>query len=142
MEKHIKMVAILNIVYRSFTIIIAVVLFLLSAVFGQLVDFFERRADLRPDDIPRELLDIVPVVLIVIGAIVLVVSIVAIIGSVGVMRRQEWARIVLIIVSFFNLIRVPLGTALGVYTLWVLLNDEIVRLFNPVPSIESARPPA
>jgi len=37
---------------------------------------------------------------------------------------KSWARIVAIIVGCLNLLHVPFGTALGVYTLWVLLNDE------------------
>jgi hypothetical protein len=41
-------------------------------------------------------------------------------------------RILVLVVSFFNLLHVPLGTLLGVYSLWVLLNDETIRQFNPV----------
>ncbi len=140
MEKHIKLVAVLNIVYRCVTILGSVVLFILAAVFGRIMDFVERRGDLHADDIPREILDIVPFILVVIGAIMIVVSIVAIIGSVGVLRRKEWGRIVLIVVSFFNLMHVPLGTVLGVYSLWVLFNDEIVHIFNPLPAATSGVP--
>ncbi len=136
MEKHIKLVAVLNIVYRCTIIIGSIVLFILAALFGRLMEFLERTGDLRADEVPRELLDIVPILLVVIGAIIALVSVVAIIGSLGVMKRQEWGRITLIVVSFFNLLHVPLGTALGVYTLWVLFNDEIVKIFNPVPGNE------
>ena len=38
----------------------------------------------------------------------------------------------MLVMSFFNLIRIPLGTILGVYSIWVLLNDETIRLFNPI----------
>jgi hypothetical protein len=140
MEKHIKLVAILNIVYRCVIALVSIVLFIVAAVFGRIMDFVERRGDLRADDVPREVLDIVPIILVVVGAIMIVVSIVAIIGAIGVMRRQEWGRITLIVVSFFNLPHVPLGTVLGVYSLWVLLNDEIVRIFNPVPANQSTSP--
>jgi hypothetical protein len=141
-EKHIKLVAILNIVYRCLSVIIATALFVLSAVFGRIVDFLERRGDLHVEDVPKELLDIVPIVLVVIGIMMIVISIVAVIGSIGVLKRQEWGRIVLIVVSFFNLIRAPLGTVLGVYSLWALLNDEVVRIFNPLHNNQSSPPPA
>src|SRR5216684_264832 len=36
-------------------------------------------------------------------------------------RREEWARIVALVMGFIALLSVPIGTALGVYTLWVLL---------------------
>lgn len=39
----------------------------------------------------------------------------------GLMERQSWGRIVAIIAGIFSLWRIPFGTALGIYTLWVLL---------------------
>ncbi len=139
MERHIKLVGVLNIVYRSTMIIGSIVLFVLAALFGRLMDFLERTGDLHADEVPRELLDVVPILLVVVGAIIALVSVVAIIGSIGVLKRQEWGRITLIVVSFFNLLHVPLGTALGVYTLWALFNNEIVRIFNPVPASEAPK---
>ncbi len=69
-----------------------------------------------------------------------VVSVVAIIGAVGVMRKREWARVLLLVISFLGLVRVPLGTILGVYSIWVLLNDETIRLFNPGASVQAISP--
>ncbi len=134
MEKHLKLVAILNIVYRCLMLMGSVVLFLLAAVFDRVLDFLERRGELHWEDVPREVIEFLPVIFVIIGIIIAIVSIVAIVGAIGVMKRKEWGRIVLIVVSFFNLIHVPLGTVLGVFTLWVLLNDEIVRIFNPQPA--------
>lgn len=140
MEKHIKLVGVLNIVYRSVAIIGSMVLFLLAGLFGRIMDYLERRGELHMEDVPREILDFVPIILVAIGIVIVVVSIAGIIGAVGVMKRKEWGRIVLIVVSFFNLMHVPLGTVLGVYTLWVLFNDEIVRIFNPGPSMDQSKP--
>ncbi len=39
----------------------------------------------------------------------------------GLLERQSWGRIVGIIAGIFSLWHIPFGTALGVYTLWVLL---------------------
>lgn len=39
----------------------------------------------------------------------------------GLLERQSWGRIVGIVAGAFALIRIPFGTALGIYTLWVLL---------------------
>lgn len=58
------------------------------------------------------------------GAAVLVYSILAIIGGVGLLMVQGWARMLVIVIGIVGLIRVPLGTALGIYTLWVLLPDQ------------------
>jgi len=39
----------------------------------------------------------------------------------GLLERQSWGRVAAIIAAVFSLWHIPLGTALGVYTLWVLL---------------------
>jgi len=134
MEQHLKLVAILNIVYRGLMIFGSIFLFLIAAIFGRIMDFLERRGELRAEDVPREILDLVPIILVIIGTIIFIISVAAIIGAIGLMRKQEWGRILVIVVSFFNLVHIPLGTVLGVYSLWVLLNDEVVRIFHPLPA--------
>ncbi|MEW6511993.1 MAG: hypothetical protein AB1428_13665 [Bacteroidota bacterium] len=131
MEKHITLVGVLNIVYRSFLLVGACVLFALAFGFGRLMNFLMRAGSVHPDEIPYEILDIVPLLLVMIGGLIFVVSLAGIIGGVGVLKRKEWGRILMLVVSFFNLAHVPLGTVLGVYTLWVLLNNDTIRLFNP-----------
>jgi amino acid transporter len=42
----------------------------------------------------------------------------------GLLHREPWARIVTIVLAFLALFNVPFGTALGIYTLWVLLPAE------------------
>ena len=49
---------------------------------------------------------------------------VSILGGWGLLKRQNWARILAIIISVLNLPGFPIGTALGVYGLWVLLSDQ------------------
>jgi len=39
----------------------------------------------------------------------------------GLLMRQSWARIAALIMGAISLINIPLGTALGIYTLWALL---------------------
>ncbi len=57
----------------------------------------------------------------VIGGFLLVKGVIGIIAGWGLLDRQPWARILAIVLGFLSLIHFPLGTALGVYTLWVLL---------------------
>jgi hypothetical protein len=42
----------------------------------------------------------------------------------GLMQRADWARVTAIVLGVLALLHPPFGTALGVYTLWVLLSDE------------------
>jgi hypothetical protein len=39
----------------------------------------------------------------------------------GLLQREQWARTFALVMGFVALLNVPVGTALGVYTLWVLL---------------------
>ncbi len=138
-EKHIKLVGILNIVYRSLILLGGLVLIVLAAVFNRLIDFLIRIGSIHLYEIPHEILSIVPIILLLIALCMIVVSIVGIIGAIGVLKKKEWGRIVLLVVSFFNLLRIPLGTVLGVYSIWVLLNDEIIRIFNPTANAGVAK---
>jgi hypothetical protein len=45
-------------------------------------------------------------------------------------ERQPWARSLGLVLGFLALLRFPLGTALGIYTLWVLLPDHSGREYE------------
>jgi hypothetical protein len=48
----------------------------------------------------------------------------------GLLQRKPWARILTIVLGVISLIRFPLGTLLGVYTLWVLFSKEGAAQFG------------
>ena len=48
----------------------------------------------------------------------------------GISRRTGLGRVAALVAATLNLIVVPFGTALGIYTFWVLLNDEGRRQFT------------
>jgi len=52
-----------------------------------------------------------------------------ILAGVGLLRRKAWGRILALIVGFFNLFIVPIGTALGAYTFFVLLQQSGANYF-------------
>jgi hypothetical protein len=133
MQKHVTLVGVLNIVYRSMIILEAGVLVALGFWFEPLMWTLMRSHTIRPHEVPFEVLDFVPLILFIIAAVIVFFSILGIIGAIGVLKRKEWGRILLLVISFFHLARVPLGTILGVYSIWVLLSDETIRLFNPAP---------
>jgi hypothetical protein len=65
------------------------------------------------------------------GAIVLAaISIPGLIAGYGLLKYYEWARILTIVIAVLELIRFPLGTILGIYTLWALLSAEGSSLFK------------
>jgi hypothetical protein len=66
-----------------------------------------------------------------------VFSLPSLITGYGLLNYKPWARIVGIILSAISLPGFPIGTIIGAYGLWVLLNKETERLFNSAPIITS-----
>jgi hypothetical protein len=51
-------------------------------------------------------------------------SVPSLVGGWGLLKRRPWARMLVLIVSFFDLLNFPIGSLLGGYSIWVLMNDE------------------
>jgi hypothetical protein len=56
-----------------------------------------------------------------VGGVFVITGVLGLIAGWGLLERQSWARILAIVLAFLSLIHIPFGTAIGVYTLWVLL---------------------
>lgn len=65
-----------------------------------------------------------PLVIFIIGGSLLIVGAGGIMVGWGLMRHESWARVTAIVLAILALFHLPFGTALGVYTLWVLLPDD------------------
>jgi hypothetical protein len=63
------------------------------------------------------------------GGMVLLVSVLGIIAGLGLLGRRPWARTLTIVGACFMLLAFPFGTALGIYTLWVLASSESGRQY-------------
>jgi hypothetical protein len=59
-----------------------------------------------------------------------VIALPSILAGVGLLQRREWGRLLALVVGFLSLIDFPIGTALGVYTIWALMDDNIKRIFT------------
>ena len=66
----------------------------------------------------------VPTLLTGVGVLVAVVAVLSLAVGWGLYQRASWARMLALVMAFFSLLSIPLGTALGIYTLVVLLPAE------------------
>ncbi|MDX9812857.1 MAG: hypothetical protein RBU28_10740 [Bacteroidales bacterium] len=57
-------------------------------------------------------------------------STLALVGGIGLLSFQPWARYLVIVVAALGCLNIPIGTLKGVYSLWVLLQDETLKLFE------------
>jgi len=117
MEKHLKLVAILNITLGAILAFVGLMAFIFFAGIGF--------ASGDPKAIP---------ILGLVGTVGFVFmagfGLPGILGGIGLMQRREWARILVIAASCIGVFAFPIGTALSIYSLWVLFNDETIRLFS------------
>jgi|Deesub1362B_J571_1020462.scaffolds.fasta_scaffold00387_18 hypothetical protein len=118
MEKHINLLGILWIAYGALNLLIALLFF--SLFFG--ISFIP--------DIEVKASIILRVIATSIFFILFLFSVPDIIGGIWLMKKQEWARILILIFAFLNIIAFPIGTALSIYTFVILFNNEAIQLFK------------
>jgi len=78
--------------------------------------------------------DALPILLIFGTAMVVffgVLSLPGLLAGFGLLARQAWARVLAIVVAFLGLLNIPLGTLIGLYAIWVLLQDAANDYFAP-----------
>jgi len=116
-KQHITVVAALNIGLGALGFVLAVIAFVFLVGIGILSG-------------DQDAMPILTFIAMVAGGFLFVVSVPDVIGGIGLIKRQSWARILVLILSVLKLINFPLGTIVGVYSIWVLMQDEAVELLH------------
>jgi hypothetical protein len=65
-------------------------------------------------------------------------STLGLIGGIGLLSFQTWARYLIIVVAALGCLNIPIGTLKGVYSLWVLLQDDTIRLFDSTRTLQQS----
>lgn len=121
MEGHITAVGALCIALSVIAILVGGFIFVLLAGIGFAVHDADASA-------------ILPTIGIIVGGFLTIISVPGIIGGIGLLNRKEWARILVLVISALHLVNIPIGTVIGAYSIWVLVQPETVRIFNPILS--------
>jgi hypothetical protein len=125
MEQHIKILGILNIVWGGMGALAGLVILM---IVGGAYGIVGAVAHHEPEAFFA--LPIIAIIGSAISILLLLLSAPAIIGGIGLIIFKPWARILTIIVSALHLLNFPLGTALGIYGLWVLLSQDSLHCFS------------
>ena len=120
MEKHLTIVAALQVGFSLLGIIAAVIVYTVLHSVMHIPDV--------ADD--PEAVRLVPIVARWVPLFLLIISIPGLIGGIGLFMKKSWARILVLIISVLGLLNIPIGTAVAVYTIWVLVQDETVKLLK------------
>jgi hypothetical protein len=130
MVTHVKVLGVLYILVSALSLFAA--LFLMLAV-SAATGIVASAADPQDAAIALPIIGISGTALVV---FLLLLSTPGLITGIGLLKYRPWARILGIALSVINLIHIPIGTALGIYGLWVLLNKDTEGMFKTgtVPS--------
>ena len=83
----------------------------------------------------REAMTVLTTVGTAVGLLLVVLAIPGLVAGAGLLARKSWARILAIVVGILGLVNFPIGTAIGVYTLFVLMQDAAAEYFAPQASV-------
>ncbi|MEJ2008015.1 MAG: zinc ribbon domain-containing protein [Acidobacteriota bacterium] len=65
-----------------------------------------------------------------VGVFLLASTVLGLLTGWGLLNYRPWARVLALVLGVISLIHFPLGTALGIYTLWVLLPSDSEREYR------------
>ncbi len=116
MDRHVKILGLLNMIYGIVGAVAAILILVRFGGFEGVYSAFNE--------------DIVGLVAVILVAFQLLIALPCIVAGYHVQRLQDWARVMLIMVSAINVLNFPFGTVIGAYGLWVLMTPETDPLFQ------------
>jgi len=122
-QEHVRLLGILWLALSALNAVLGVVLFIIAnTLFAHLHEIGG-----TPPDIPAGFLRSL---FSTIGILILAKAACGFFAGWGLLRLVPWARMLTIVLSFLALFNFPLGTALGIYSLWVLLSAQSEREYQ------------
>jgi hypothetical protein len=123
-QQHVHLLGILWLAISAFNAVAGVILFVLAnTLFSHLHDMG------APQQVPTGFLSSL---VSVIGSIILIKAAVGFFAGWGLLQREPWARVIALVLAFISLFNIPFGTAIGVYTMWVLLPAQSQHEYDAV----------
>jgi hypothetical protein len=129
MRDHIKILGILNILMGGLTALLGIAVLLFAGALAGVIAA-SLSSTLSDSDGSAIAAPVIAAIGMGIAVFLLLLAAPSVIGGFGLLHYKRWSRVWMIVVSGFHLLHVPLGTALGVYGLVVLLNEESQRILD------------
>ncbi len=118
MKKHVTVVGAIQIGFAILGLILAVVIFFVMSF---------ARSQVGGDETGEMVLGFLSVSLPILFGFL---STLGLVGGIGLLAYKPWARYLVMVVAALGCLNIPIGTLKGVYTLWVLLQDDTIKLFE------------
>jgi phage shock protein PspC (stress-responsive transcriptional regulator) len=111
-QSHVHLLGILWLAISAFNTIGGVILYIVANTL--MAHLHDMGAPEAPTSFLRPLLNVVAIMILAKAAC-------GFFAGWGLLHREAWARVAALVLGFISLFNIPFGTAVGVYTLWVLL---------------------
>ncbi len=118
MEGHKRILAILYIISGSVQILGMIIL---SSIISIIIPFVMDEAGPEAQWV---FVWIVPFIRVIAVGVILLFSIPSIIGGIGLLNKKSWALTLLLVLGCFKLFSFPIGTVIGIYTIWVYAENH------------------
>jgi hypothetical protein len=129
-QEHVHLLGLMWLAMSAFNVVGGVVLYVLANTLF---------ANMHQLGVPPEApTDFLRPLLSVIGIFVLAKAACGFIAGWGLLQREAWARVVALVLAFISLFNIPFGTAVGVYTMWVLLPSESQHEYDALVAARAA----
>ena len=126
MKEHVTAVGIVHIGLGAMGLVVAAIV--LAATIGPGFIVLVAEGDVLP-------LGILAIVGGMVAVFLVVFSVPGIVGGIALIKGKPWARYLLLILAAVGLINIPIGTIVGAYTIWVLVQDKTAKQFTPEASL-------
>lgn len=100
---------------------------LLFVIIGLFVYFFLSTIGVVTGD--EQAVVILGMVATFVGSLLVLLGLPGIVAGIGLLAHKAWARYLAIVLSVLNLLNAPVGTLIGLYSLWVLMQEDAPRFF-------------
>ena len=129
-QGHVRLVGLFWLAFSAFNTVGSIVLYVLAnTLFAHMRELGAPEA---PTAFLRPLLSVIAILLLAKAAL-------GFLAGWGLLQHEKWARIIALVLAFVSLFtNIPFGTALGVYTMWVLLPAESEREYEALADTRAA----
>lgn len=114
-KTHMQVVAWINIVYGAFEALVGLFVLGVLTSIGAIMGDWQAAAVLGT---------------VGVGAFLIVLSLPSIIAGIGLLQGKGWARVLTLVLAALSLFSFPFGTALAIYTFWVLTDARSAQVLG------------
>jgi hypothetical protein len=130
--EHSKLLGILWMVYSVIFVLAGFGIFVVgNAVLSMVIMRAHPGAEMPPPELFH-------LVFMVLGLFLLIKGGLGFFAGWGLLQHASWARILTLVLGFLALLSIPIGTALGIYTIWVLLSANADKEYAALAQAQAA----